>query len=381
MMAKPNRRPDIDWLRVLAVLLLVPFHSALIFSLAPGDVVYVKDRVESQVLIQFAYFVHLWHMPLLFVLAGASTWFALEFRTAGKYLKERCARLVAPLLFAVTTLVPLMLYVQFLSKPNFSFWQFYVRFFRIDFNNLSGYSGTFTPSYMWFVLFLFVFSVVALPLFLYLKRESGRRLIARVATFFERRGMIFLLALPLAIAVVVADIGDKPPLLFLTLFIYGYIWVSDARFQTIVDRHRISALILGVLFTAAFQVLAATEGSLVLIHILYYFSRWCWLLAILGFGHKYLSRSGKMLAYLSEVSYPFYILHLPINTIVGYFVIQWPVGIAVKYPVIVVVTILATFAVYEALVRRTSVTRFLFGMKPRSRRLKRGLPHAVRQEA
>ena len=380
-MRKLKRRHDIDWLRVLAVLLLVPFHSALIFSLAPGDIVYVKDQVESPVLIQFAYFVHLWHMPLLFVLAGASTWFALQSRTAGKYLEERFTRLVIPLVFAIVTLVPLMLYVQFLGKPDFdSFWQFYVQFFRIDFGDLSGYSGTFTPSYLWFVLFLFVFSVVALPLFLYLRRESGRRLIGKLATFFERRGMIFVLALPLAIAVVLVDIGGKAPLLDLTLFVYGYVWAADVRFQDIVDRHRISALVLGVIFTVAFHVLASVGGNRVLIHILYYFSRWCWLIAILGFGRRWLSRGSRLLSYLSEASYPFYILHMPINTIVGYFVIQWPVGIAIKYLVINVVTILATYTVYEVLVKRTQVTRFLFGMKPKRREKKRGLPHAVRQE-
>jgi peptidoglycan/LPS O-acetylase OafA/YrhL len=103
--------------------------------------------------------------------------------------------------------------------------------------------------------------------------------------------------------------------------------------------------------------------------------------AILGLGHRFLNVSSRLLDYAREAAYPFYILHLPINTVVGYFVIQWPVSIAVKYPVIVVVTILATFAVYEALVRRTDVTRFLFGMKPKSRRQKHGLPHAVRLEA
>ena len=379
-MRELERRHDIDWLRVLAVLLLVPFHSALIFSLAPGDIVYVKDQVESPVLIQFAYFVHLWHMPLLFMLAGASTWLALRFRTAGKYLEERFTRLVIPLVFAVTMLVPLMLYVQFWGKPGFSFWQFYVRFISLDLSDLSGYSGTFTPSYLWFVLFLFVFSAVALPLFLYLRRESGRRLIGKLATFFERRGMIFVLALPLAIAVVLVDIGGKAPLLDLTLFIYGYVWAADARFQDIVDRHRISALVLGVIFTVAFHVLASVGGNRVLIHILYYFSRWCWLIAILGFGRRWLSRGSRLLGYLSEASYPFYILHMPINTIVGYFVIQWPVGIAIKYLVINVVTILATYTVYEVLVKRTQVTRFLFGMKPKRREKKRGLPHAVRQE-
>jgi peptidoglycan/LPS O-acetylase OafA/YrhL len=158
-----------------------------------------------------------------------------------------------------------------------------------------------------------------------------------------------------------------PPLLYLALFIYGYIWVSDPRFQDIVDRHRISALVLGVVCTAAFHTLAAIEGNLVLIHTLYYFSRWCWLLVILGFGRRWLSRSSRLLNYLSEASYPFYILHMPINTIVGYLVIQWPVSIAVKYLVIVVVTTLATYAVYEVLIRRTDVTRFLFGMKPKPR--------------
>jgi glucan biosynthesis protein C len=130
-----------------------------------------------------------------------------------------------------------------------------------------------------------------------------------------------------------------------------------------------------------FHVLASVGGNRVLIHILYYFSRWCWLIAILGFGRRWLSRGGRLLSYLSEASYPFYILHMPINTIVGYFVIRWPVGIAVKYLVINVVTILATYAVYEVLVKRTQVTRFLFGMKPKRREKKYRLPHAVRREA
>jgi glucan biosynthesis protein C len=193
--------------------------------------------------------------------------------------------------------------------------------------------------------------------------------------------VIFVLALPLAIAVTLVDSGGKAPLLYLTLFIYGYVWAADARFQNVVDRHRVSALALGVIFTAAFHVLASVGGNRVLIHILYYFSRWCWLVALLGFGRRWLGRGSRLLSYLSGASYPFYILHMPINTIVGYFIIQWPVGIAVKYLVINAVTILATYAVYEVLVRRTSVTRFLFGMKPKRRRRKHGLPHAVRREA
>ena len=64
---RPERRCDIDWLRILAVL-------------------------------------HPWHMPLLFLLAGAATWFALGFRSGGQYVKERFTRLMV--LFGMKPLRP-----------------------------------------------------------------------------------------------------------------------------------------------------------------------------------------------------------------------------------------------------------------------------------
>jgi peptidoglycan/LPS O-acetylase OafA/YrhL len=90
----------------------------------------------------------------------------------------------------------------------------------------------------------------------------------------------------------------------------------------------------------------------------------CWLIAFLGLGYRYLNVTSKVLRYATQAAYPFYILHLPVNTLVGYFVIQWNASIAVKYLVINVFTIALTLAVYDAFVKRTAVTRFLFGMKP-----------------
>jgi hypothetical protein len=129
-------------------------------------------------------------------------------------------------------LVPPMTYLQFLGKSDFeSFWQFYRQFFHLDVENLSGYTGTLTPAHFWFVIFLFIFSVVALPLFLYLKRESGRHQLARLAAFFEKPGAVLLLALPPALVALLPDIGGKSPALYIAYFIYGYILMADARFQ------------------------------------------------------------------------------------------------------------------------------------------------------
>ena len=50
MTALLERRYDLDWLRVLGVLLLVPFHVALIFVLDPYTIMYIKDVVNSRLL-------------------------------------------------------------------------------------------------------------------------------------------------------------------------------------------------------------------------------------------------------------------------------------------------------------------------------------------
>ncbi|MBN2390204.1 MAG: acyltransferase family protein [Anaerolineae bacterium] len=361
-----TRRYDLDWLRVLAVLLLVPFHSALVFSLDPGDIVYVKDQVESPILVQFAYFLDIWHMPLLFFISGAGTWFALQVRKGRQYLEERFIRLVVPMLFAITVIVPLMIYVQFWDTTQFdSFWQFYAQFFFINVDDLSGYSGTFTPSHMWFVLFLLVFSLVALPMFLYFKGPHGKRLISRLASFSERPGVLFSLALVPALTALLPDLGGKGPFLYVVYFIYGYILMADARFQQTMDRQKWAALAVGVITAIAVPLLLNANVSIVLIHILYYLGRWCWIVAFVGLGHAYLNSNSSLLRYASEASYPFYILHFLINTIVAYYVVRWNTPIAIKYLAITIITIPTILAVYEVLVKRTNVTRFLFGMKPK----------------
>ncbi len=94
------------------------------------------------------------------------------------------------------------------------------------------------------------------------------------------------------------------------------------------------------------------------------FNTWSWLVAILGFGQRYLNRTNPFLRYAAEGSYPFYILHQTVIVIVGYFVVQGIESIAVKYFLIVIASLTMTTLLYDLAVRRTDLTRFLFGMKP-----------------
>ena len=107
----PPRRSDLDWLRVLGVLLLVPFHGLQVFIQDPGAVVYLKDTVDCLCCVRFSGFIHQFHMPLLFVLAGMSSALALARRSGGQYLRNRILRLVVPLGFGLAVIVPPMTYI------------------------------------------------------------------------------------------------------------------------------------------------------------------------------------------------------------------------------------------------------------------------------
>ena len=94
----------IDWLRILAVLLLFPFHTLRVFNnealLREGVALSRASPTGSSASSR------VWHMPLLFFLAGCSTYFALRKRTAGQYAWERVKRLLVPLVFGILILIP-----------------------------------------------------------------------------------------------------------------------------------------------------------------------------------------------------------------------------------------------------------------------------------
>jgi surface polysaccharide O-acyltransferase-like enzyme len=366
------RRNDLDWLRVLAVLLLVPFHSALVFVQDPHSIMYVKDALNSAELVRIASFIHQFHMPLLFFIAGASSYYALGVRSAGQYLQERVKRLLVPALFGMIVLLPPMTYITQISRGRaVSFWQHYLGFFQVKIYDLAGIGGSFTPGHLWFILYLFIFSLLALPVFVWLRQDaSGQRVTTALQRLFARPGAILLFAIPLTLAAAVDLLGDKNPLYYFLVFFLGYLLVSGERYQAALDRVAPFALSLGIVFEILRQTwrlyMAPWSPTWIAFGIIENLNRWLWVVALLGLGHYFLNHRGKILAYLSEAAFPFYILHLPIDTLVAYFIIRLPVGVAPKYLLIVVLTTILTFAIYEA-VKRVAPLRFFMGLKPSNR--------------
>lgn len=367
----PQRRYDLDWLRVLAVFLLVPFHTALIFSLDPDLIVYVKDHIESPALLMLAGFINIWHMPLLFVIAGASTWFALDRRSAGQYLGERVSRLLIPAIFGLLVLIPPMTYLHTIGHPGKpSFWQFYLGFFHFNPNDLTGYRGSFTPAHLWFIIFLFVFSLAALPLFIWLKKPSSESLRAALGRFFSHRGNLLLAFIPLSLAGAVPLLGDKNPLHYLLLFVLGFLLFCDDRIKNAMDRDWPLYALLSALGVLAYALTNNPFSSpwspdWIVSGLVFQFSRWASVITFLGAAHRWLNFGSPFLNYTSKAAFPFYSLHLPVDTLIGIWVIRLALPVWLKFALIVLLTTLATLAIYEFFIRRIPILRFFFGVKHR----------------
>lgn len=213
---------------------------------------------------------------------------------------------------------------------------------------------------------------------------------------------------------------------YLLFFLYGFVLASDERFRAAMRRDAVPAAVLGVLLflvgMPAFMGAGESGGDpftdMTALSIggrtLYGAAGWCWVVAILGLLDRRRRRpapepmpvpvlaltpdpdpssdrdlnpdpglnrdrdrnpdpgrdegprgglGGRLYGYLAVGALPLYILHQPVVVSVAYGVVGWDAPMLVKYLVIVAISLALTVAAYDLLVRRTRVTRFLFGMR------------------
>lgn len=383
--ALPPRRHDIDWLRVLAMLGVFLFHCARFFD--PVDW-HIKDADRSDVAFAFVAFLSVWLMPLLMLVAGAGSWFALQSRSGGSYILERAKRLLVPLYtVGFLVLVPPQYYWEQVTHGRFggSLLEFYPSFLRTlqlrpgkDFLN-------FWSGHVWFLRFLFLYSLLALPLLLCLRSEAGRRWILRLGGWCDRPGGILLFVFPLAL--VHAGLrplgsGDHDIDQFaylLVFFISGYVLLADVHFTRAIQRAGRICLLLGAASFVCLGYIVLGRGyegwrhpdyslQCVAFHVAGSLCTWCWIVFFLDLASRRLNFGSRLLSYANEAVLPFYLLHQTVILAVGWYVVPWRASMVLKYAVIASASFVAIMALYELAIRRASVCRVLFGMRLKARK-------------
>lgn len=372
--SKSLRRHDLDWIRVIAVMLLLFFHTGMLFT-AEWDW-HIKNDETSNLLLEGMHFLSGWRMGLLFFVSGAGTFFALGFRSPTQYLRERGKRLLIPLLFGVAVIVPPQIYFERLFRAQvepgyFSFWP-------MSLLSLPYPAGDLSWHHLWFVFYLFLYSLLTLPLLLAWRQRTGRlmaHLIQRPRPLLLGIGVTYacvyaLLTIPFpGPQNLVNDWGRFCS--YLVLFGFGFLAQAQPALGEALKQQRRFALQWGILCAFLLYALrwnqvdwtwgmnSASVGYMVLRGL----TGFWWMTAILGYARVFLNRGGALLRYANEAVYPFYILHQTVIIVVGYYVVSTSDTVLAKFLFTSLLSFAISMALYELFIRNSRWLRPLFGLK------------------
>jgi hypothetical protein len=322
-------------------------------------------------------------MPFIFMISGASLYYALGSRGARKFIDDKVKRLLVPLIVGIFTHVMFQVYLEQITHSQFS--GTFIEFIPHYFEGWYGFGGNFAwmGLHLWYLLILFLFSLLFYPLFRWLSAGFGKQLLDGFATFLALPGMVYILGLPIAgLSIVldpreiigIRDFGGWPLWIYMLFFLNGFIVMSHAGLQKRIQQVRWISLAIAVMGFLGLGVIWAGQGDPVFgspryaqVFGIFGMCSWCWLLAFFGFGMKHLNFKTNFLSYANEAILPFYILHQTVLLCIGYFVTQWNIPDLLKFFLISSSSFFVIMAVYEYLIRRVNILRVLFGMKTKTK--------------
>ena len=348
-MSNSIRRYDIDWLRVIAIGLLLIYHITIVFQPWGVFIGFIQsDEPLKSLWIPMA-MLNVWRIPLLFFVSGMGVCFAIKKRNWKQLITERAKRILLPFIFGIVLIVPIHVLI----------WQIYYS------QDLS-----FMPnrSHLWFLGNIFLYVIILSPIFFYLKKIETSSIGEKIKKLFGNPlGFLLIIA-----SFVFESFIVKPDsfemyamtvhgfVLGLLAFLFGFLIIySETFFWKSVLKWRWIFLIVGSLLFSGrlfyFELLAPNYLKAI--------ESCFWVFTVFGFGFKYLNHSSKTLSYLSEAAYPVYIIHMIFLYLGSYLILPLNISTFSKFVFIILFTGVGCFALYELLIKRIKFLRPLFGLK------------------
>ncbi len=339
----------------------------------------IKNKETSEGLYTIVIWFHQWRLPLLFFISGAGIYFSLEKRTLIKFYLERFRRLFIPLVFAMFFTIPVQVYFEYLQRGRIK--PGYLNFYPSVWEMIPYPEGSLTWSHLWFIVYLIAFLILLIPFFALCRIDVIKNGLKKLGKYSGNPGILILLCFPVYLIYQFYYIefpeqgslfGDSfvfdSSLIYLLL---GYLLAGNETFWTNAARYRflwltntiICASVLILIYYTPVQLPKIKNNYAQLYFIFDAIHIWSIILTITGFSKTYLYQDSRLLQYLSKAILPFFIIHQTIIVAIGYYLVQLNLPIAVKYFMLTTLSGLVIFLIYDLLIRRTRLTRFLFGMR------------------
>jgi len=346
---KPERRYDIDWLRVVAIGLLLIYHIAIIFQPWAMLVGFIRSQESLEALWTPMTMLNVWRIPLLFYVSGMGLFFAMRKRNWKQLLQERTKRILLPFVFGIVAIAPLHMFI-----------------FQKYYNLPLGYFPH--QGHLWFLGNIFVYVLLLLPLFHFLKKLENDKVKRVLSELMSNPAAPLLISLFFVIEVILVN-----PQMFalyaktwhgffngFLAFFFGFLLVysGESFWNTVLKWKWLYATLAVIMYGIRFMVFETeAPGYLMVIESN------CWIFAVFGFGYRYLNKPSKTLSYMSQAAYPVYIIHMFALYAGALFILPLKIPILIKFISIVAFTGLVCYLIYEFIIRRVHFFRPLFGLK------------------
>jgi glucan biosynthesis protein C len=367
-----------DNLRALAMIAGVFFHAALAYSPMAHGIWLTADTQQSVMVDWVSWFMHLFRMPLFFVIAGFFVAYLVVNRGMGNMLWNRCKRILFPFIIFWPLCMWAVIGPMLSAATQVEHKSPLLGMIAYGMANPGTPPPPPTTMHLWF-LYNLIFFCLFVWILSYVNFNWIKQKISQLHPFVLL--IIFPLLLTPALTQVPAPM-PAPESFFPQLWSFGFFGLFFAagyfiyQQENFLDKFKNYSLFLlfGSLIAYAFYfsllptafsfVPAADSFSKKLLLALLEAAIGCWMvLFCLLAGKKFLNVRNRFLRFLSDSSYWIYIVHLPIVFAVQYKLMDMDLSLLAKYSLSVGITLLIAIISYLLLVRWTPIGWLLNGRK------------------
>ena len=360
------RNHFIDNLRWIDVFLLIPYHAAQAFNTwgEQNYILFEPNKIISSFIVFFSPF----FMPLLFLLAGMSTRYALKKRTYGQYIIERVKRLIVPFVFGTLVFCPILAYIGDVTNCAYegSFFEHYKVFFT-EWTDLSGFDGGFNVGQFWFLFFLFIISLVSVVIIKLTNKIIKKQMKTENIPFIS----VCLMVIPLPFLYDLLSVGGKSFAEYLYVFLIGYYVMSYDKVIEKAEKYRYVSLTIGLAANIAnvYMFIWSGKDFGTINCISKAFAELFMILALIGIGKNKLDFKNKVTDYMLQKSFPYFSLHFVWIVLFQYWFADIINSNTVMLYIVPMICAYAATLICSEICLKVPVLCFLMGTKSNNRSL------------
>jgi peptidoglycan/LPS O-acetylase OafA/YrhL len=345
---KSVRRHDIDWIRVIAIGLLLIYHGTISFQPWGNSLMFITNQDSLEALWIPMSLLNVWRIPILFFISGMGVFFAIRKRNWKALMKERTRRILVPLIFGFFAIVPIHVFI-----------------YQKYYNQTLFYAPDF--SHLWFLANIYVYTFLLSPLFFYFRKKPENNFFKFSLNALSKPIGIYLFIIPFIVEAILIQPAIFSLYLFsahgfwlgILAFFFGFCFVAfgDVFWNNLAKLKYVNLGVAFLLYLVRL-ILFGMEGPAFITAI----ESTLWIFSILGLGYSFLNFDNKWIAYFSKAAYPIYIIHMAFQYLSNYFIFPLNINPIIKYAIVILMTFAGSILFYEVFINRIKFIRPLFGL-------------------